>query len=85
MKEIKNEWCPTKDMVADFMTKPLQGSHFRRLRDLIMGTSIKKAKIPSKSTVTVTKRDGRVKVRALERRRTTVWPASPTSVVLLAQ
>jgi len=37
---------------------------------LIMGTtSIKKAKIPSKSTVTVTKRDGRVKVRALERRR----------------
>ena len=32
-------------------------------------TSIKKAKIPSKSTVTGTKRDGRVKVRALERGR----------------
>jgi hypothetical protein len=63
---IKIEWCPTKEMVADFMTKPLQESHFRRLRDLIMGTtSIKKAKIPSKSTVTVTKRDGRIKVRAL--------------------
>jgi hypothetical protein len=57
MKEIEIEWCPTKEMVADFMTKPLQGSHFRRLRDLIMGTtSIKKAKIPRKSTVTVTKR-----------------------------
>ena len=26
-----------KDMVADFMTKPLQGSHFKRLRDYIMG------------------------------------------------
>ena len=86
MKEIEIEWCPTKEMVADFMTKPLQGSHFRRLRDLIMGTtSIKKAKIPSKSTVTKTKRDGRVKVRALERRRTAVRPASPTSVALVAQ
>ncbi len=45
MKEVEIEWCPTKEMVADFMTKPLQGSHFRRLRDLITGTtSIKKAK-----------------------------------------
>jgi hypothetical protein len=86
MKEIEIEWCPTKEMVADFMTKPLQGNHFRRLCDLITGTtSINKAKIPSKSTVTVIKRDGRVKVRALERRRTAVRPASPTSVVLLAQ
>ncbi len=30
-------WCPTKKMVADFMTKPLQGSLFRELRDYIMG------------------------------------------------
>ncbi len=37
MKEVSIEWCPTKDMVADFMTKPLQGSHFRRFRDIIMG------------------------------------------------
>jgi hypothetical protein len=29
MKEIEIEWCRTKEMVADFMTKPLQGSHFR--------------------------------------------------------
>jgi hypothetical protein len=48
-------------------------------------TSIKKAKIPRKSTVTVTKRDGQVKVRALERERTAVRPASPTSVALVAQ
>jgi len=26
MKEISIDWCPTKMMVADFMTKPLQGS-----------------------------------------------------------
>ena len=37
MKEVSIEWCPTKDMVANFMTKPLQGSHFKRLRDIIMG------------------------------------------------
>jgi hypothetical protein len=36
-KEIRIGWCPTKKMVADFMTKPLQGSHFRNLRDYIMG------------------------------------------------
>ncbi len=37
MKEISIGWCPTKKMVANFMTKPLQGSHFRNLRDYIMG------------------------------------------------
>jgi hypothetical protein len=37
MKEVTIEWYPTKKMVADFMTKPLQGSHFRNLRDYIMG------------------------------------------------
>jgi hypothetical protein len=37
MKEISIGWCPTKKMVADFMIKPLQGSHFRNLRDYIMG------------------------------------------------
>ncbi len=56
MKEVEIEWRPTKEMVADFMNKPLHGSHFRRLCDLIMGTtSIKKAKIPIKSTITATK------------------------------
>jgi hypothetical protein len=37
MKEIRPHWGPTKEMVADFWTKPLQGSHFRKLRDYIMG------------------------------------------------
>jgi hypothetical protein len=36
-KEISIGWCPTKKMVADFITKPLQGSHIRNLRDYIMG------------------------------------------------
>jgi hypothetical protein len=86
MKEIEIEWCPTKEMVADFLTKPIQGSHFRRLCDLIMGmSSIKKAKILSKSNVTMTKRDGCTKIRALERSPTAMRPSSPTSVGLLAQ
>jgi len=90
MKEIEVEWCPTKEMVADFMTKPLQGSHFRRLRDLIMGmTKVEMSKNPSKNTYTTTKRDGRVKDRRLERevvrREATERPGSPTSVALLAQ
>ena len=31
-----DKWCRTKDMVADFMTMPLQGSYFKRLRDITM-------------------------------------------------
>jgi hypothetical protein len=30
-------WCPTGDMIRDFMTKPLQGALFRKFRDHIMG------------------------------------------------
>jgi hypothetical protein len=30
-------WCPTGDMVGDYMTKPLQGALFRKFRDQIMG------------------------------------------------
>ena len=37
MKEVTIDWCPTKQMVADFMTKPLQGCQSRNLRDYIMG------------------------------------------------
>ena len=35
--ELKVEWCPTLEMIGDYMTKPLQGSLFRKFRDLIMG------------------------------------------------
>jgi hypothetical protein len=37
MKEMTIKWCTTKQMIADFMMKPIQGSHFRHLRDYIMG------------------------------------------------
>ena len=35
-KEASVEYCPTGDMVADFFTKPLQGSLFKKMRDRIM-------------------------------------------------
>ena len=35
--EVKVEYCPTLQMVADYFTKPLQGSLFNKLRDVIMG------------------------------------------------
>ena len=35
--ELSVKYCPTLDMIADYFTKPLQGSLFRKLRDLVMG------------------------------------------------
>jgi hypothetical protein len=35
--ELSVEYCPTLDMIADYFTKSLQGSLFRKLRDLVMG------------------------------------------------
>ena len=37
-KELKLIYCPTGEMVADFGTKPLQGSIFIEFRDKIQGT-----------------------------------------------
>ena len=34
---ITIEYCPTDEMVGDYMTKPLQGSKFMKFRRLIMG------------------------------------------------
>jgi hypothetical protein len=44
--KVKNEdmhivYCPTKEMVSDYLTKPLQGSLFRTHRNSIMGVSEK--------------------------------------------
>jgi hypothetical protein len=35
-KELSIKYCPTEEMVSDFMTKPLQGALFRKMRNLIM-------------------------------------------------
>ena len=35
-KEVSLEYLETENMVADILTKPLQGSHFRRMRGLLL-------------------------------------------------
>ena len=35
--DIEVQYCPTEEMVADFFTKPLQGSPFKKFRDMILG------------------------------------------------
>jgi hypothetical protein len=35
--DLRFFWCPTDEMIADFLTKPLQGKAFVNFRDLIMG------------------------------------------------
>ena len=36
--EVVIKYCPTKEMLADFFTKPLQGTPFRKFRDTIMNS-----------------------------------------------
>ena len=36
-------YCPTDDMVGDYMTKSLQGVKFSKFRNIIMGRDYKKA------------------------------------------
>ena len=35
--ELSVEYCPTKSMVADMFTKPLQGELFRKFRNTVLG------------------------------------------------
>jgi hypothetical protein len=37
LESIDVQHCPTEQMLADFFTKPLQGSLFRKFRDVILG------------------------------------------------
>jgi len=36
-EHIDVRYCPTEKMIADFLTKPLQGKLFRKFRDIILG------------------------------------------------
>ena len=53
--EVSIVWCPTGDMIADYMTKPLQGAMLRRFRDQIMGVVPAKDPGPGKAKVSKTK------------------------------
>ena len=34
---LKVKYCPTGDMIADYLSKPLQGAQFQKFRSQIMG------------------------------------------------
>lgn len=34
--KIKVEYCPTDEMIADYFTKPLQGTKFKKFRKMIL-------------------------------------------------
>ncbi len=36
-EDLRVVWCPTDEMIADFLTKPLQGKAFVKFWDLLMG------------------------------------------------
>ena len=38
--DVSLVWCPTGDMIGDFMTKPLQRDLFRKFRYQIMGVNL---------------------------------------------
>jgi hypothetical protein len=63
--ELSIEWCPTADMIADFMTKPLQGATFRKFRDIVMGIDVIK---PGKFAGTVKSGDdvGKAKSKSVQ-------------------
>ena len=35
---LEIQYCPTDEMIGDFMTKPLQGEKFRKFQDWILGS-----------------------------------------------
>ena len=37
--EVSVKYCPTGEMIADFFTKPLQGTLFKKFRDQIMNNN----------------------------------------------
>jgi len=52
--DVSIEWCPTGDMIGDYMTKPLQGALFRKFRDQIMGVIPARDPGPGKATSSTT-------------------------------
>jgi hypothetical protein len=52
-------WCPTGDMIGDFMTKPLQGALFKTFRDQIMGVIPAKDPGPGKFVKSLASTNGR--------------------------
>ena len=51
--EVEVRYCPTDEMIGDYMTKPLMGTKFKLFRDLIMNLSDKHHRIGQQECVGV--------------------------------
>jgi hypothetical protein len=80
MKEVTIDWCPAKQMVADFMIKPLQGGQFRNLRDYIMGR-VRSTK-PNNDVIKAVKQDGRTTYEKLTKKMNQVGPCQVGGTVM---
>ena len=49
--EVEVSYCPTDEMLADYITKPLVGTKFKLFRDLIMNLSGKHHRIGQQECV----------------------------------
>ena len=67
-ENIKVEYCPTEKMVADFFTKPLQGSLFRKFRDVVMGYKHISSLYDQSEQTSVQERVGKEEKRNFERK-----------------
>jgi hypothetical protein len=77
MKEVTIDWCPTKQMVADFMAKPLQGRQFRNLRDYIMGRV--RSTNPNNNMIKAVKQDDRTTYKKFIKKTSKVTQAGAVS------
>jgi hypothetical protein len=68
-KEVTIKYCPTDDMIADYMTKPLTGSKFNKFRNIIMNGGLSN-RVDNRSVLGTSKKPstGTKKARAPEQK-----------------
>ena len=61
--KVSVTWCPTGDMIGDFMTKPLQGALFKKFRDQIMGVIPAQEPGPGKAKPISGEKDSKIMIQ----------------------
>ena len=61
--KVSVAWCPTGDMIGDFMTKPLQGALFKKFCDQIMGVIPAQEPGPGKAKPISGKQDSKIMIQ----------------------
>ena len=61
--KVSIAWCPTGDMIGDFMTKPLQGALFKKFCDQIMGVIPAQEPGPGKAKPISGEKDSKIMIQ----------------------